>query len=384
MTSNINESINPAIRLVLAALRVNGTPVEPDFGYKKSELSQAFTLARQHGVFPLLYQYVRKQKADKSIMPLIESHKHAYLGNVGRNLQLTQRLLNIIDLLSRNGIRAIPFKGPVLAVQAYGDIGLRSFCDLDLLIRSRDFPRVYDLMESTGYRSIKPMIVKMKTVWKKTRRSFEFQGENFSIDFHQQVTQGPRSLRLRVDWNKLSHVELNGHDAPCLNLEDSVLALAMHGTHHGWAQLKLVADLAFLLHAHQDEVQWQQLLKKAQTMGVLRMVWIGICLGREFCDLIVPDHVKELLEKDKKLAELLAYFKDKVLAQQKSNLIPQTALPRSLDSWRHKVRYLSYYLFNPTSLDMLAVRLPTILYPLYFVIRPARLLLNLARGRELS
>ena len=43
--------------------------------------------------------------------------------------------LRDIAALSRQGVEAIPFKGPVLALQAYGDLGLRVFRDLDFLVR---------------------------------------------------------------------------------------------------------------------------------------------------------------------------------------------------------------------------------------------------------
>jgi len=372
------------MRMVLSAIRVDGSQNRVEIGRENHVVSMAMGLATQHGVFPLYYQYVRKQMGDNPIPPWMESHKTAYLGNVGRNMQLTQRLLNILDLLSGNGIRAIPFKGPVIAVQAYGDIGLRSFCDLDLLIQSEDFSRVYDLMAATEYQSIKPMIARMKGLWRKTRRSFEFQGTSVFIDFHQQVSTGPRFLQLKIKWDELAEVELNARKVPCQSLEDSILMLAMHGTHHGWNLLKYVADFAHFVSSQRDEVNWDSLFKKASRMGTLRMVSIAMCLGREFCGLKIPERIEELVAGDGKLKKLVTYFKGKVMEQQKSSLIPQTAFPRCLDSWWFQLRYLAYYLFNPTSLDMLAVRLPTILFPLYFVIRPARLLLNLARGRELS
>lgn len=372
------------MKLLISAIRVDGIQDGIKIDPQNPVVLQAMGPATQHGVFPLYYQYVRKQLGDNPIPPWMESHKTAYLGNVGRNMQLTQRLLNVLDLLSRHAIMAIPFKGPVIAVQAYGDIGLRSFCDLDILIRSSDFSRVYDLMAATEYQSIKPMIARMKGLWRKTRRSFEFQGTNVIIDFHQQVSTGPRFLQLKIKWDEHSQVELNARKVFCLSLEDTILMLAMHGSHHGWNILKYVADLAYLVHSHYDHINWQPLIKKARRMGVSRMLVVGMMLGRDFCGLAVPEQIHELIAEDRKLKKLVTYFKGKLLEQRKSNLIPQTAFPRCLDSRWFQFRYLAYYLFNPTSLDMLAVRLPTILYPLYFVIRPARLLLNLARGRELS
>jgi len=384
MTSSPDKPFSPEMKLLISAIRVDGSQNTVEIGPGNHVLSLAMGLATQHGVFPLFYKFLKEHEREIPAGNVIQDHKLSYLGNVGRNMQLTQRLLNILDLLSGNGVRAIPFKGPVIAVQAYGDIGLRSFCDLDMLIRPEDFFRVYDLMESTEYRSIKPMIARVKGLWRKTRRSFEFQGENFFVDFHQQVAQGPWFLDLKIEWDNLSRVELNGRKVPCMNLEDTILMLAMHGTHHGWELLKYVADFAHMVSRQKHEIDWEKLVRKAGGMGVLRMVLIGMLLGRTFCGLTIPERIEELVAGDGKLAKLVTHFKGQVLETRKSSLIPQTALPRCLASRRFQFRYLAYYLFNPTNMDVLAVRLPMFLYPLYFIIRPVRLLVNLAKGRKLS
>jgi hypothetical protein len=41
-----------------------------------------------------------------------------------RNRALFEDLARVIEALAVNGVAAIPFKGPVLALQAYGDFGL--------------------------------------------------------------------------------------------------------------------------------------------------------------------------------------------------------------------------------------------------------------------
>ena len=384
MTTFRDQSIDPVMRLVLAAIQVSESPKAFGRIFTDIELSRAFELARRHGISALFYMFMRGQESALSSYAILKRHSKVYLGNVGRNMQVTQNMIHLLDLLKEKGIPAIPFKGPVIAVQAYGDIGLRSFCDIDLLIRPGDFHRVYELMESAGYQSLKSIIADMKSVWSRTRRNFEFQKGNLLIDFHQQVTTGPGFLELKVQWDKLSSVDLNGREVPCLCLEDTILMLAMHGTHHGWNILKYVADFAHLVHTHKDEINWEKLERKARKMGVLRMVLIGIYLGHDFCGLAVPPRIKENIIKDRIADKLVAYFKSRVMAPQKSGLIPQTALPRSMDTWRHQLRYLSYYIFTPTNLDLLSIRLPMFFYPLYFIMRPIRLVSNLVRGRKVS
>jgi len=57
-------------------------------------------------------------------------------------LRLTAELFRLLELFSANGISALLIKGPVLAAQAYGDPCVRSYGDLDLLVRpTRHSPR---------------------------------------------------------------------------------------------------------------------------------------------------------------------------------------------------------------------------------------------------
>ena len=55
-----------------------------------------------------------------------------------RNCALFDGLAEIMETLRKSGVEAIPFKGPVLALQAYGDLGFRVFQDLDFLVRDSD------------------------------------------------------------------------------------------------------------------------------------------------------------------------------------------------------------------------------------------------------
>jgi len=59
------------------------------------------------------------------------------LTNAASNVFLTNKLFEILNLFKENDILALPFKGPVLAESVYGDISLRKFVDLDILVHKR-------------------------------------------------------------------------------------------------------------------------------------------------------------------------------------------------------------------------------------------------------
>ena len=67
------------------------------------------------------------------------------------NQVLLNELFQLIKNLADAGVETISFKGPVLAMQAFGDLGLRGFRDLDLLVRDRDLPQTIKTLLDFGY-----------------------------------------------------------------------------------------------------------------------------------------------------------------------------------------------------------------------------------------
>src|SRR5260370_2960407 len=72
-------------------------------------------------------------------------------------LRLTAELCRSLERCTSEGIGAVVVKGPVLAVQAYGDPAMRSYGDLDLLVRQRDIRRATELMSAAGYAAAVPL-----------------------------------------------------------------------------------------------------------------------------------------------------------------------------------------------------------------------------------
>ena len=68
-----------------------------------------------------------------------------------RNHALFNELIRVLEALSGNDIEAIPLKGPLLAIQAYGDLGLRVFRDLDFLVHDCDLKPTMTVLRSLGY-----------------------------------------------------------------------------------------------------------------------------------------------------------------------------------------------------------------------------------------
>ncbi len=70
-----------------------------------------------------------------------------------RSALVEQVTLRLATSLADEGIRSIALKGPHLAERLYGDAGMRSSNDIDLLVGPDDFHRAVAVLERDGYRS---------------------------------------------------------------------------------------------------------------------------------------------------------------------------------------------------------------------------------------
>ena len=86
---------------------------------------------------------------------------------------MTRELTRISALLENNGVCVIPWKGPILAAAAYGDVALRQFGDLDILVREQDAMRAKDLLLASGYRPLYPQPAEQEAAYYALRKVYE-------------------------------------------------------------------------------------------------------------------------------------------------------------------------------------------------------------------
>ncbi|MGM0672504.1 MAG: nucleotidyltransferase domain-containing protein, partial [Pseudomonadota bacterium] len=107
--------------------------------------------AIDHQVLPLVHQTLKGATQDR-IPPEVMKELQQLSGAILRhNLFLLTKLLQAIDLLRAHEIPMIPYKGPVVAALAYGNIGLRQFSDIDILVSPSRYLEARDVLLENGY-----------------------------------------------------------------------------------------------------------------------------------------------------------------------------------------------------------------------------------------
>ena len=176
------------------------------------------------------------------------------------NLGLTAELVKISAAFAEADIPFIPYKGPLLALAAWGDLSLRPFVDLDLLIDPVDLARAASLLRERGYSCRYDFSGGQNAVFMALDGDYPFMNESGSlIELHVRIASERFAIPMRTRdlFARCKTTVLAGRTVRTLAIEDLVLVLCMHGSKHRWGALGWLADLAQIIRA--ETVDWDTL-----------------------------------------------------------------------------------------------------------------------------
>jgi hypothetical protein len=287
-------------------------------------------------------------------------------------------LIRILDCLDAHGIAAIPYKGPLLAETVYGDLTLREFSDLDVLVRPADVPRAKAALKDLGYSPNSPFTPAQERAYLKSGYEFVFDGPAGRNLLEIQFAILPRFYAVDFDLDALFEravpASVGGRAVKTLSPEDLLLALCVHAAKHAWIRLCWLRDIAGVIQSL--TLQWDVVNRRATELGVDRILGTSLLLASCWLGAEVPELLLHKWLNDREISGL---------HDQIAQLIPR-AEEYSAESLRYfrlmlrlrerttdKLRFALRLLFTPSVGEWSVVRLPEPLFPLYRVVRFFRL-----------
>ena len=203
-------------------------------------------LARSWGVFPLvstnLVRYLVGGALDDIHTEFSDRSRDA------RGLTLSRVLLagEVIEHLHRAGIEALVIKGPSLGATAYGDLSLRPFDDLDLVVKPAALKHAKSVLEGCGFEgAASPRAEAWILRW---GHAVEFFDGRLKVELHTQLLSKYLSWRVpqSLIWKDCPAVELPGVATHTLSPDLHFLYLCAHAGKHDWPQFRVLLDLSLL------------------------------------------------------------------------------------------------------------------------------------------
>jgi hypothetical protein len=254
-------------------------------------------LAAEHGMLPLLAK--RLQDADDAIVPpeVRQKLRDGQRAQIIFTLSMTAELFRLLDRFAASGIGVLLTKGPVLSMRCYGDLGLRQYCDLDLIVRGRDIQRSTEEMIALGYEPKVPLAAiqaqKLPGEYVFARRDTKL-----LVEFHTEHTfrYHPRPLSVDRLFERQVRVQVDGHGVPSLSIEDELILICIHGAKHFWERLMWIADVAALV-SHQT-IDWARVISAAHEVSAERMLRVGLLLAANVLDVRLPAEIAVEVKSD--------------------------------------------------------------------------------------
>jgi hypothetical protein len=373
-----------------------GRDIAPESSQRVGELLQVgldwrflLRMAHDHGLTPLLYHNLSRGFRDALPQAVLERLRHDFRANSIYALKSTVELLRVLDGLSANGIKAIPFKGPTLAAAAYGDIALRDFVDLDLLVRGADLGAARSYLETQGYRPMYGITRAQEDNYLKSFCQLPFfrSDRRVGVELHTAVIYKAFSFPLETErlWERLESIDVMGKAVTALSAEDLLVILCVHGAKHLWSSLIWISDVAGLIRSHPG-LDWPRVIRLARKTRSARMLFLGLHLANNLFDAPLTTRLHEMIEKEPRLRTLASEVRDRLFNedQQESDSLESCKFYlRVRERTWDGVRYCLSMVLTPTVADWNQLSVPSSLSFAYRAFRPIRLVGKYA-GRFLA
>jgi hypothetical protein len=242
--------------------------------------------AHRHEVIPLMFLSLKRAAHDRipfNLVRLFALYTHT---SAIQRRQTVDHLGVVLDGMRLAKIPAIPYKGPTLAMLVYGNLNLRHFKDLDIVVPPRDYQRAQSVLLAQGYVLVGELGYESE---------FHHPTLGIAIDLHRTLfaphfAYGETFLTLS---SRLRAIDCGDQRLYSMNPEDLLIFLALQvGKDSCCGRLRLgqFCDVAELVRRHPD-LSWERLMRRARRLGALRMLGLVLYLVHDWFQVAVPPAV---------------------------------------------------------------------------------------------
>ncbi|MCP4022458.1 MAG: nucleotidyltransferase family protein [Desulfobacteraceae bacterium] len=356
---------------------------------KISDWEQVYEISLTQRLLPLLYMNIKNHLHSAVPDEVVNRFKKAYINIAADNLYLTSHLLKVVSLLKKSGIAAVPVKGPITAQELYGDIGMRPFSDIDIIVNKDDALKAWQILLENGFQpEVKLTIAQFrKYIIHEDNLSFAKDKGSIHIELHWEMSGWYLNRPLKLNDVEMAEkkIQIESQKITRLSPEYLLLYLCVHGAKHGWVYLEQLSCIAHIVLKH--EINWEQLNGMAVKWRCKRILELGLFLIWDLFDVPVPASITDAFKHDKTMMHLAGTVIQNVseypFDRGKINKLSRFSLfhVHIRDRFRDKLNYVFRLAFCPTKSDWLSFALPAQLFFLYYLLRPCRLVTSKLKGQ---
>lgn len=320
------------------------------------------------------------------------------------NYLLANKLVALTSRLEEQQIPVLAYKGPAVAVTVYGDLALRHFDDLDLVVHWEHLSKAIQVMTSAGFRLLDRRPETRRDRARFHHIAFHAPDQSHYVELHWQLGGSlwqAFSPEIEKMWSRCETLQLPHGRVSTMCREDLFLTLCYHGARHRWVRLKWLVDVRELLRSA-DTWNWpriaEMIVNRPRTGASASL---GILLAHELLGAPIPADAARVLPETKRIRGVAEAIREEILANAQTDWGTHRTLLGLEDRRAARVKYRGSYamwclrwwcrqVLEVNYKDRALVQLPERLEFLYRYIRllrlvvkysswPARALWSLAR-----
>lgn len=284
------------MRFMCAALSAAHRPERRDEVVRLSAIvpmERVPAVAAAHGIEGCLH--VALEHVPGIDRAVIDELAAARRGASVRHLLSTRSLGAIDTLLRADGVRLLAFKGPVLSSTLYGDAGLRSYGDLDILVPRSQFAHAVRLLEREGYLHL---VQNWKALEHFRAGEVTMQRDDIPIDVHWHVLYAFYDRRpFRLDpqdfFERARRVTIGGREVMTFDAVDTLLHLSLHAARSGAHRLIWMKDIERSVAV--DRPDFDELLARTRAARCAPPVGLALHRARRALEVDVPLELVEAM-----------------------------------------------------------------------------------------
>jgi putative nucleotidyltransferase-like protein len=340
--------------------------------------NRLFLISSRHAIVPLIER--RLARSASVIVPsdVQELFRASSQQGALRSLRLSGDLVTVMRAFANANVAAAPFKGPTLATLLYGDLSLRQFEDLDILVHRADADRARAVLVALGYTAVVPLSDDQRGSLRRSGHHEQMALPSGTlVELHWSLNNRAftRDSFEHYWWENQTHLSIGGMSMPTLGVEQLLLYLCLHGGKHSWARLSWLCDLQRALQTYPG-ADWGLVWRLAREAGGARMVSIGLSLVESLLDgASLTASARRAGTSDSAVEEISALIAERLRSGESGEREVDFGVQlRARERWRDQLRYTSHVLATPHQADVSLWGLPRMLHGVYYVVRPLRLL----------
>ncbi|MFC1572221.1 signal peptidase I [Candidatus Eisenbacteria bacterium] len=254
-----------------------------------------------HGVTPLVFHNLQRHQVLEDVpAETMRQLEQAYYATMRRNLRICDGLEELLRAFRGVGIEAICLKGAALAEFAYGNLAVRPFGDVDLLVKETDIHAIGAALSTLGYEPARrrPMLSPAHALQHAHYRGqWRYHRKNTAlVELHFRLVNIGVPAAEEAVWENTRQMRLGDIEILMPSVEDTLFHLCIHANQHGYCMLRLFSDIDAVVGRYGRVLDWERFMDLVTQRSLQASVYHTLGYTRLLLDTDLPEMVMARLQ----------------------------------------------------------------------------------------